>query len=67
MDAHSEVIIKHIQHKREQLGDNIAELETRIRDAADWRTYYVRNPWILMGVSAFGGLLLAALLTPRRR
>jgi ElaB/YqjD/DUF883 family membrane-anchored ribosome-binding protein len=67
MDAQSEQIIKDIQEKRARLGDNLTELETRVRDATDWRTYYNRNPWIMMGAAVAGGLLMAAMFTPSRR
>ena len=67
MDAQSEQIIKNIQERRERLGDNLAELETRVRDAADWRTYFSRNPWLMMGAAAAGGLLMSAMLGPSRR
>lgn len=67
MDTQSEQIIKDIQDHRERLGDNLAELETRVREAADWRTYFSRNPWIMMGAAAAGGLLVSAMLVPSRR
>lgn len=67
MDAQSEQIIKDIQEKRERLGDNITELENRVRDAADWRTYFNRNPWLMMGAAAAGGFLMSAILVPSRR
>ena len=67
MDTQSEQIIKNIQDHRERLGDNLAELETRVREAADWRTYFSRNPWLMMGAAAAGGLLVSAMLVPSRR
>ena len=67
MDEESIQIIKHIEEKREQLGENLAELEQKVRHATDWRTYFARKPFVMMGASAVGGLLLAALLTPQRR
>jgi ElaB/YqjD/DUF883 family membrane-anchored ribosome-binding protein len=35
--------------------------------ASDWRAYFYRHPWKLMGAALGGGLLLSALLIPRRR
>ena len=67
MDAQSEQIIKHIQEKREQLGDNLAELETRVRAETNWRTHFQRKPWLMMALALGGGLLAASLLTPVRR
>jgi len=67
MDPKSEQIVKHIQEKREALGDNLAELQTRVREAVNRRTYFSRNPWAMIGVSALGGYLLSSLFIPRRR
>ncbi len=67
MDEESAQIIKHIAEKREELGDNLAELEQRVQSATDWRTYFARKPFAMMSASAVGGLLLAALFTPSRR
>ncbi len=66
MDAQSEQIIKDIQSNRERLNDNLAELENKMRDAANWRTYFSRNPWLALGAAAAGGLLVAAILIPPR-
>ncbi len=67
MDAQSEQIIKNIQDKREQLGDNLAALEVKVRDATDWRTYFNRNPWAILGAAVASGLLASAILIPSRR
>jgi ElaB/YqjD/DUF883 family membrane-anchored ribosome-binding protein len=67
MDAQSEQIIKDIETKREKLGENLAELETKVRDATDWRTYYNRNPWIILGAAVAGGLFISALIVPSKR
>jgi hypothetical protein len=67
MDTQSEQIVKHILHKREELGDNLAELETRLRREADWRTHFARSPWVMMGVSAVAGLLVSWMVVPARK
>jgi ElaB/YqjD/DUF883 family membrane-anchored ribosome-binding protein len=66
MDAQSEQIIRDIQDKRERLGENLAELEIKVRDATNWRTYFNRNPWMMIGASAAAGFLLSAILVPSR-
>ncbi len=66
MDAQSEQIIKDIQTNRERLGDNLAELENKMRDVTNWRSYFSRNPWLAMGAAAASGLLMAAILIPPR-
>jgi Flp pilus assembly protein TadB len=45
MDQRTARIVKDIAEDRQRLGDNIAELERKLRQAADWRSYYARNPW----------------------
>ena len=67
MDAQSEQIVKNSQDKREQLNDNLAALETRVREAADWRTYYNRKPWLMMGAAIVGGFFVSSMLIPWRR
>ena len=67
MDAPSEQIVKDIQENRERLNDNLTALETRMREAVDWRVYYNRNPWIVIGAAFMGGLFLSSILTPSRR
>jgi ElaB/YqjD/DUF883 family membrane-anchored ribosome-binding protein len=67
MDAQSEQIIKDIEDKREKLGENLAELEIRVRDATNWRTYFNRNPWAIMGAAAAAGFLMSAILVPSRQ
>ncbi len=67
MDAQSEQIVKDIQAKRERLGDNLAELENRVRAATEWRTYFNRKPWLMLGAALGGGLILASILTPQKR
>lgn len=67
MDAQSEQIIKEIQEKRQRLGENLTELENKVREATDWRTYYYKNPFLMIGVAAGAGLLLASWLIPSKR
>jgi len=51
----------------ERLGDNLAELANKMREAANWRTYFSRNPWLATGGATAGGLLIAAILIPPGR
>lgn len=67
MDAQSEQIIKDLEDKRVRLSENFDELQTRVRDVTDWRTYYNRNPWMGLGVAVAGGFLLSAVLGLSRR
>ena len=62
-------ILKDIETKRAQLGQNITQLESYVREKTDVRKYYERSPWSFMGGAALGGLMLAMMLMPdgRRR
>ena len=67
MDAQSEQIIKDLEDKRERLGENLTELQTRVRDVTNWRTYYNRNPWMIMGGAFVAGLLMSGIFGNSRR
>ena len=62
MDPRAAEIVKEIEDQRLRLGDSIQELETKVRDATDWRTYYQQKPWLALGLAAAGGLLLSGLV-----
>lgn len=59
-------IEKNIRNKRRELGGHLEELESRLREDTDWRTYVRRNPLTLL-TSAFGtGLVLALMFGGKR-
>lgn len=60
MDEKPDQIINHIEQQRDQLGRNLNELENRVRRSTDWRTYYERNPMLVLGAALGGGVLLGA-------
>jgi hypothetical protein len=62
MDERPDQIIGHIEAQRDQLGRNLNELETRVRRSTDWRTYYDRNPMLMLGAALGGGLLLGSMV-----
>ncbi len=66
MDTQSEQIVRNIQDSRDRLSQNISELEDRVRAATNWRTYYNRNPWTMLGVALGSGFLLSALFRPSK-
>jgi len=57
--------MEHIETEREQLGENLEEIESRIKDAADPRAWYERNPGLILGAAAAGGVVLGLLITSR--
>lgn len=48
-----------IEEKRENLGDNLRELESRVKSATDWRYQFRSHPGIFLGGALGGGMLLA--------
>jgi hypothetical protein len=59
-------IEQHIASTRHELGNNLHELENKVKQAADWKTYYERNPMMMVGLAFGGGVLLASMLGGRR-
>jgi hypothetical protein len=62
MDEKTDEILEHIETQRNQLGANLNELETRVRETADWRTHFDRNPMLMLGAALGGGILLGAIV-----
>lgn len=59
-------IEQNIRSKRRELGGHLEELEARLREDTDWRTYVRRNPLTVLA-AAFGlGLTLAFMFGGRR-
>src|SRR5260370_35849134 len=54
-------IERHIYEKRNELGENIHELQQKVKTAVDWRAQFDRRPMTMMGLAFGGGLLLSML------
>src|SRR5260370_34951811 len=54
-------IERHIYEKRNELGENIHELQQKVKTAGDWRAQFDRRPMTMMGLAFGGGLLLSML------
>jgi len=52
-----------IDQQREQLGQNLAQLEQKVKDSVDWRTQFEQRPMAGVGL-AFGAGVLLSLLMP---
>ena len=59
-------IERHICEERSQLGEDLHELQQRVRTAVDWRVQVEQRPWVMVGAAFGGGLLLSLLFGGRR-
>jgi hypothetical protein len=66
MAERTDLIEQHIELTRYELGNNLHELEDKVKQAADWRTYYERNPMMMVGLAFGGGVLLASMMGGKR-
>lgn len=57
-----EQIEQHIDATRSQLGDNLNELEGKLRSAVDWRVQFDAHPWPLLGMAFGVGLMLSSMI-----
>lgn len=67
MDEKPDEIMSHIESQRNKLGQNLSELESRVKRTTDWRAQFDRNPMLMMGVALGGGILLGTVVAGARR
>ena len=67
MGEETDQIERHIQQQRAELGENINELQQKVKDTFDWRAQFEEHPVAMIGVAVGGGLLLSALVGGRPR
>jgi hypothetical protein len=66
MDQSSEQLKAHIRSMRNELDDNLQELEGKVSDLTNFRVQFQRHPMALLGAAFVGGLLVSAVLRPSR-
>lgn len=66
MGARTDALEQHIRSERNELGRNLRELETRVREETDWRNQFARHMKKILAV-AFGFGLLFSLVIPAKR
>jgi hypothetical protein len=54
-------IERHIYEKRSELGENIHELQEKVKTAVDWRAQFDQRPLLMLGL-AFGGGVFVSML-----
>jgi hypothetical protein len=52
-------IREHIDAKRAKLGEDLEEIEHRMKDVVDWRAWYRKNTAVMLGAAVAGGFLLS--------
>ena len=62
MGETSNEIKQQIDHKRDALGENLDQIQRKVKDAADWRIQVQKRPFTMIGVAFGGGLLLAQMI-----
>jgi hypothetical protein len=67
MGERPDQIERHIAETRNELSDNISELQDKVKSAVDWRTQFSEHPGTLLAVAFGGGVVLSALLPSRSR
>jgi hypothetical protein len=65
MDRATDRIERHLDHERQALRSNLAELEHRVRSAVDWRRQYRGNTTLFLGLACASGLLIGMMKARR--
>ncbi|HEY1875216.1 MAG TPA: hypothetical protein VGG67_12510 [Steroidobacteraceae bacterium] len=65
MDRATDRIERHLDHERQALRSNLAELEHRVRSVVDWRRQFRGNTAGFLGCACASGLLIG-MMTARR-
>jgi hypothetical protein len=59
-------IERQIAATRSELGDNLGELQDKVKSAFDWKNQFQERPGTLLAVAFGGGVILASLLPSGR-
>jgi hypothetical protein len=65
MDRATDRIERHLDHERQALRSNLAELEHRVRSVVDWRRQFRGNTAAFLGLACASGLLIGMMTAPR--
>ena len=65
MGQTTDQIVSDIDQTRDDLRLNIEELEMRLKDAANWRSHFKKQPGPMIVAAVIGGALLSALIGRR--
>jgi hypothetical protein len=62
MGERTDQIERHIAETRSELGDDLGELQDKVKSAFDWRIQFQERPGTLLAVAFGSGVVLSALL-----
>lgn len=62
MVERSDEIKQRIDAQRGELGENLHELERRVKSTTDWRAQMEKRPWVMLGAAFGTGMLIAGVL-----
>ena len=65
MDETTDQIENYIDSKRDDLGSNLKELESKVKSVTDWRQRFQKNPLTAVGIAFGGGIALASILSSK--
>jgi hypothetical protein len=67
MGETTDQIERDIRTSRDNLADNLGELQDRFKRATDWRAQVSDRPGTMLALAFGGGILLSSILPSRRR
>jgi len=62
MGQTADQIKQEIETQRDQLGENLQQLETKVKETVDWRTQFSQRPMAGVGLAFGAGFLLSVLM-----
>lgn len=62
MAERSDEIKERIDAQRGELGENLHELERRVKSSTDWRAQMEKRPWVMLGAAFGTGMLIAGVI-----
>lgn len=66
MGERTEQLKDQIESQREELGENLHQLEHKVKDTMDWRAQFEQRPMAGLGIAFAGGFLLSMALPSGR-
>lgn len=65
MGKTTDQIASEIDRARGQLESNLQELETRVKEATDWRHQFDKRPAAMIVAAVIGGMVLSSMIGRR--